>query len=270
MGAERTGYFDGAYARSSEELYAAIRAGGLRRGHRPVLVADGGRVRDVRRPARDRRRIARARGRVRHGWAGALPGRPHRLSRDRRRRPRGGHHGSDLAGRGARARRPRHVRPGGRALRGCPSTTRRSTRSSASTRGTTSTFARPCSASGSACCAPARGSSSRTRSSSPGCSGVTRSWRAATRWASSSSRRPASTSSSSATPASSTSRSRTRRPTCGRCRGVGARPASGTVPSSTRSKAHDANAAFQRFLEVVETLARERRLSRIAIVATRP
>ena len=33
---------------------------------------------------------------------------------------------------------------------------------------------------------------------------------------------------------------------------------------------HDANAAFQRFLEVVETLARERRLSRIAIVAGRP
>jgi SAM-dependent methyltransferase len=32
----------------------------------------------------------------------------------------------------------------------------------------------------------------------------------------------------------------------------------------------EANAAFQRFLEVVETLARERRLSRIAIVATRP
>jgi SAM-dependent methyltransferase len=33
---------------------------------------------------------------------------------------------------------------------------------------------------------------------------------------------------------------------------------------------HDANAAFQRFLEVVEMLARERRLSRIAIVARRP
>lgn len=32
----------------------------------------------------------------------------------------------------------------------------------------------------------------------------------------------------------------------------------------------DANAKFQRFLEVVETLARERRLSRIAIVARRP
>ena len=32
----------------------------------------------------------------------------------------------------------------------------------------------------------------------------------------------------------------------------------------------EANAAFQRFLEVVETLARERRLSRIAIVARRP
>jgi hypothetical protein len=33
---------------------------------------------------------------------------------------------------------------------------------------------------------------------------------------------------------------------------------------------HDSNAAFQRFLEVVEMLARERRLSRIAIVARRP
>jgi SAM-dependent methyltransferase len=33
---------------------------------------------------------------------------------------------------------------------------------------------------------------------------------------------------------------------------------------------HDANAAFQRFLEMVEMLARERRLSRIAIVARRP
>ena len=33
---------------------------------------------------------------------------------------------------------------------------------------------------------------------------------------------------------------------------------------------NEANAAFQHFLEVVETLARERRLSRIAIVATRP
>jgi SAM-dependent methyltransferase len=32
----------------------------------------------------------------------------------------------------------------------------------------------------------------------------------------------------------------------------------------------EANAAFQRFLEVVETLARERRLSRIAILARRP
>jgi hypothetical protein len=32
----------------------------------------------------------------------------------------------------------------------------------------------------------------------------------------------------------------------------------------------EANAAFQHFLEVVETLARERRLSRMAIVATRP
>lgn len=33
---------------------------------------------------------------------------------------------------------------------------------------------------------------------------------------------------------------------------------------------HEKNAAFQRFLEVVETLARERRLSRIAIIARRP
>jgi SAM-dependent methyltransferase len=33
---------------------------------------------------------------------------------------------------------------------------------------------------------------------------------------------------------------------------------------------HEANAAFQHFLEVVETLARERRLSRIAILARRP
>ncbi len=183
MGAERTGYYDGAYATVERGAVRRDSAGSVRRGHRPVLVADGGRVRDVRRPARDRRRIARARGRLRYGWAGALPGRPDRLSRHRRRPPRGGHHGSDRARRGARPRRPRSFRPGGRAL--AAALRRRDVRRARLHR----CLEPPRRSRGRAPrvvprrWARAQGSSSPIRSSSRGCSGATRSRRAATRWA---------------------------------------------------------------------------------------
>jgi SAM-dependent methyltransferase len=41
-------------------------------------------------------------------------------------------------------------------------------------------------------------------------------------------------------------------------------------PELDEIEGHEANSAFQHFLEIVETLARERRLSRIAILARRP
>ena len=50
---------------------------------------------------------------------------------------------------------------------------------------------------------------------------------------------------------------------------AGGLPASSTATSSTESSAAE-SAAFQRFLEVVAALARERRLSRLAFVAAKP
>ena len=271
MGAEGTGYYDGAYARSSEELYAAIRreAFGEDIGQFSWLTAEE--YATFADWLEIDCRIARAGGRVRYGRAGPLSRRPHRLSDNRRRPPRGG----------ASRKRQRARRSSGSPTG--PASFRR-------TRAPRLPFddakfdalvcidawnhlddreavladwhrvLRPRS--------PPRlhrsdrrhgDAAARRDGGAQRLDGRVRVHAARCRRAACRGRRLR----------RRQGRGRDGR-TCGKCRGAGARHGSSTVPSSTRSKGTTRTRRFQRFLEVVELLARERRLSRIAIVARRP